>query len=116
MTEQNAIHCNGTIYVVKQGDTLYNIAKKYALNINVVMQNNPFLNVFDLKVGDEVCLPLKTTIPIENIRPYVVKSQQSVKDILENKQLTFEELAKYNQIVQQLSIPEGTILLIPDKS
>ena len=116
MRETNSIECNGTIYVVQQGDTMYKIAKKFRIDLNLLMQNNPYLNVFNLKPGDEMCLPLKKVPTIENIQPYVVKSQQRIVDILEENHISFQELAKYNKVINELRLPTGTILLIPNKN
>ncbi len=115
MNETKSIQCKGTIYVVQPGDTMYKIAKKYRINMETIMQNNPYLNVFNLKPGDEMCLPLKTSMPIENVHPYVVKSQQSLLDILKETGVTFEELAKLNRGVRQITLPAGTILILPNK-
>lgn len=116
MREIEPIGCNGTIYVIQQGDTMYKIAKKFRINLETLMQNNPYLNVFNLKPGDEMCLPLKKVAPIENVRPYVVKSQQSISDILKDTNSTFEELASKNKVLRDLTLPAGTILVIPEKT
>ena len=115
MREASSIECNGTIYVIQQGDTMYKIAKKFRINLETIMQNNPYLNVFNLKPGDEMCLPLKNMAPIENMRPYVVKSQQYISDILKETGTTFEELDSKNKVLRELTLPTGTILLIPSK-
>lgn len=116
MRETKPIGCDGTIYVIQQGDTMYKIAKKFRINMEAIMQNNPYLNVFNLKPGDEMCLPLKKVPSIEKVRPYVVKSQQSILEILKDTNTTFEDLAKNNKVLKELTLPAGTILLIPVKN
>ena len=116
MREEKVVQCNGTIYVVQEGDTMYKIAKKFRINLETIMQNNPYLNVFNLKIGDEVCLPLKNIQTIENRYPYVVKSHQTIWDILKEHQISFEDLAKGNTIVKELSLPAGTVLMIDKKN
>jgi len=116
MREEKSIQCNGTIYVVQEGDTMYKIAKKFRINLETIMQNNPYLNVFNLKIGDEVCLPLKKIPAIENRYPYVVKSHQTIWDILKEHQISFEDLAKGNTVVKELSLPAGTVLMIDKKN
>ena len=49
--------CFGTIHVVKQGDTLYNISRTYGVKVSSVMLANPYVNVYNLQVGDEICVP-----------------------------------------------------------
>ena len=112
MTDGKSIRCNGTIYVVEEGDTMYKIAKKFRINLDTIMQNNPYLNVFNLKIGDEVCLPLKNIQTIENRYPYVVKSHQTIWDILQEQKISFEDLAKENPVIREVTLPKGTVLMI----
>lgn len=115
MSERNGIQCKDTIYIVKPGDTMYKISKKYRINMELIMQNNPYLNVFNLQPGDEMCLPLKTVKPIENVQPYVVKSQQSLLEIARETNTTLEELAKENKVIRDIMIPAGTLLVLPKR-
>ena len=50
--------CSGMLHVVEKGDTLYKIAKKYGVPLSKVMYANPYVNVYNLQVGDEICVPM----------------------------------------------------------
>lgn len=45
---------NGIIYVVKQGDTLYSIARKYGITVDDLYRNNPGIKANELKPGNGI--------------------------------------------------------------
>ncbi len=47
----------GSIYIIKPGDTMYSIARRYGVNLNRLIEANQQLNPENLKVGDPVCIP-----------------------------------------------------------
>lgn len=105
--------CGGIIYKVESGDTLYSISRKYDLRVRELILANPFVNVYNLQVGDELCIPVMPTEPSGGARPYVVKKEDTVLSILEENKVTFEELARLNRSVAVLKLPAGTVILIP---
>lgn len=50
--------CHGMIHVVKQGDTLYKIARMHHVSVSELMYVNPYVNVYQLQPGDEICVPV----------------------------------------------------------
>ena len=50
--------CRGIIHVVEQGDTLYLLGKRYHVSVSGIMYANPYVNVYNLQVGDELCIPV----------------------------------------------------------
>ena len=105
--------CRGLLYKVESGDTLYSISRKYDLKVRDLMQANPFVNVYNLQVGEELCVPVAPGTPSGGARPYVVKREDTLLSILKQNRVTFEELARLNRSVAVLKIPAGTVLLIP---
>lgn len=114
MQDKNNL-CNGTIYIVESGDTIYKISKKFKIQVDDIMRNNPKMNIFNLQIGDSICLPLKDRKPIEKTYPYVVKLNQSLVQVLQDTDMTFEQLLKYNPVLGRIALLEGTILQIPRK-
>lgn len=49
---------NGIIHVVKKGDTLYKISRKYGVKLCDLMKDNPYVNIYNLQIGDEIYVPV----------------------------------------------------------
>ena len=52
------MRCRGVLHIVKNGDTLYKIAKKHGVPLSWVMYANPYVDVYNLQIGDEICVPM----------------------------------------------------------
>ena len=52
-------HCHGFLHIVKKGDTLYLLSRRYHVPLWAVLQANPYVNIYNLQVGDEICIPCK---------------------------------------------------------
>ena len=50
--------CHGLIQIVKEGDTMYKIAKMHHVSLWELMYENPYVNVYRLQPGDEICVPV----------------------------------------------------------
>ena len=54
----NAKTCRfGFIHVIEQGDTLYKLGKRYGVSVSALLFANPWVNVYNLQIGDELCIP-----------------------------------------------------------
>lgn len=114
--EQGERRCKGQLYKVEKGDTLYSISRRYDLRVRDLMRANPFVNVYQLQVGEELCIPVVLEDrPSDGVRPYLVKKEDTVLSILEENKVSFEELARLNRSVAVLKIPAGTLLLISER-
>ena len=77
--------CKGTVYVVKEKDSLYKIAKAHGVRVKDIMRQNPFVNVYNLQIGDELCVPGFTNVIEGAFIPYVVKKGEMFKFYAEEK-------------------------------
>lgn len=55
--------CIGFVHTVEQGDTLYLIGKKYQVKVSALMFANPYVDVYNLQPGDQLCIPKVQTNP-----------------------------------------------------
>lgn len=55
--------CRGIYHVIEQGDTLYNLGQRYHVSVSDIMRVNPYINVYNLKIGEELCIPVKGPQP-----------------------------------------------------
>lgn len=106
--------CLGKVYKVQKGDTLYSISRNYNLKVRDLMRANPYVNVYQLQIGEELCIPVvQNSRPEPGVRPYAVKRGDTVLSILKENEITFQELARLNRSAQVLRFPAGTVLLLP---
>ena len=50
-------NCHGFLHVVQTGDTLYLLSRRYQVPLWAVLNANPYVNIYNLQVGDEICIP-----------------------------------------------------------
>lgn len=62
--EERCRCCRGFVHVIEKGDTLYKLGKKYGVTVSALLFANPYINVYNLQIGDELCIP--------KIRPIVI--------------------------------------------
>ena len=55
--------CNGIVHTIKKGDTLYQLSRYYNVTINEIMRANANVNVYNLQVGDQICIPTRRPVP-----------------------------------------------------
>lgn len=104
--------CKGTVYVVKEKDSLYQIAKAYGIRVKDIMRENPFVNVYDLQIGDELCVPGISEVMEGAFVPHIVKKGETILGIANVHKTTVENLAKSNKKIREMTLPVGTVLLI----
>lgn len=106
----SASRCRGHVHVVEKGDTLYKIAKKYDVRLFDVMRLNPYVNVYNLQIGDEICVPVMS--PTEQ-SVYIVKDGETIGDVLERLRMDFDTLAELNPTLLEVPLLEGLTLKLP---
>lgn len=104
------VECRGYIHVVVAGDTLYKIARKYDVKLFDIMRLNPYVNVYNLQVGDEICIPTMASKPEKT---YIVNEGDTIAKVLKAFDVGFEDLARWNPTLMEIELPEGLILKMP---
>ena len=49
--------CIGFTHTIEKGDTLYLLGKKYKVRVSALIFANPYLYIYNLQVGDQICIP-----------------------------------------------------------
>lgn len=109
---ENYDHCNGVIHVVEKGDTLYKLSKHYKCNLCDIITANPYVNVYNMQEGEEICIPIEQEGSGDGKMHYTVK-----KEILLNLYscilvFTPQELFENNKNLYQVVLPEGLELVV----
>ena len=59
MMENMMKRCEGKEHIIKEGDTLYKISRMHNVSLEDLLKSNTLVNVYNLKVGDKICVPVK---------------------------------------------------------
>ena len=102
--------CRGYVHVVKSGDTLYKLARQYDVKLFDIMRLNPYVNVYNLQIGDEICIP---TAPARPEKTYAVNAGDTIKQVLKALDVDFDTLARYNPLLMDVELPEGLVVTLP---
>lgn len=101
-------------YIIKPGDTLYNISLQYNVTVKEILKINPFLNPYNLLVGQKICIPLDEKF-CPNGQVYTVKLEDTYLKIALKFDISYMELANSNNELDPYNIKPGQKLCIPYK-
>jgi LysM repeat protein len=85
-----------TMYTVKKGDTIYNIAAMYNIDPNTLLKLNGLNKDDYIYPGNEL------TIPNENVDVYITNENDTVVDVLNNLGVDIMTLARENNKIYVL--------------
>ena len=71
------------IHVVRSGDTVYNIARRYGVSPDTIINSNELTNPASLVVGQTIVIPAEQE-NLEQLKLMDLHSQISIKKPLEN--------------------------------
>jgi len=96
-----------SVYIVREGDTLSQIASMFNVTVNTIRWNN------DLK--GSVVQPGQTLVilPISGVRHTVAKGD-TLASISKKYKGDLEEIASYNGLEKGSSLALGTVIIVPD--
>lgn len=95
-----------SIYVVREGDTLSEIAQMFDVSVNTVMWANGISRSTALKVGEQLVI-----LPITSVR-HTVKKGDTVESIAKKYQADAGEIVQYNQLEGVLAL--GEVIIVPN--
>lgn len=111
--------CNGIRYIIRQGDTLYKISRTFQVPLALILRANPINDVYNLQVGDEICIPLVPQFlpppspgapnPFDNLMIYVVQDADTLEAILDRFGLDLEDFLRFNRGSGTMLMPGSTI-------
>lgn len=111
----NFTQYNCVTHVIKQGDTLYNLSREYNVPLPLLFKANPYVDVYNLQIGDELCIPILKKSITDNLTRYVVAEGESMEDILKRFGIKLSDLLQYND-VNNMTFGPGTVLYLPNSS
>jgi len=109
---ETASRCN-LIYVVKNGDSLYGIARKYGVTWESIATANNITSPYVISVGQRLTVPLPAGSATNCQFIYTVGSGDSLYSIARKYGVTWEAIASTNEIYHPFTISPGQCLIIP---
>lgn len=99
-------------YEVKQGDTLYSISRSYNVEINEIIMANPFINVYNLQIGDVIYLPCVPRRKYDHFTTYLIEEGDTLGAVIEKNNINLADLLEINDIYS-INLMPGTTLSVP---
>ncbi len=104
--------CNGIIYTIKKGDTLYSLSGRFKVPLARILRANPYIDIYNLQIGEQICIPKCPTCNPFYLMSYIIKADETLLDILNRFGIELEDLLKYNNLNGML-LQAGSKLQIP---
>lgn len=96
-----------SIYVVREGDTLSQIAEMFNVSVNTIKWGNN-LTSNTLKVGDTLVI-----LPVSGVKHTVVKGD-TLASVAKKYKGDIDEIVAYNNIKKEESLVVGSVVIVPD--
>lgn len=96
-----------SVYTVRQGDTLSEIAEMFGVSRNTIIWANDLRGV-TIKEGQELVI-----LPVSGVR-HVVKKGDTLKSIATKYQAELDDILAYNDLTTNSKILSGDIVIIPN--
>ncbi len=100
------------IYNIRQGDVLYNISRAYNVPIDLILRANPYVDIYNLQVGDELCIPVMNPATWNNAITYVYEDEESLQTVLDRYGVDLQDVLEFNNMDETMLTP-GTTIQIP---
>ena len=97
-----------SLYIVREGDTLSEIAQMFDVSINTIRWANDLSRASALRIGQTL-----TILPVTGIK-YSVKRGDTLASIAKELHGDADEIAQYNGLEEGSALAVGTELIIPD--
>lgn len=99
-------------YVIKQGDTLYKLSRQFNSSISAIMDANPLVNVYNLIVGETICIPV--SVPTDNFTyssNYQVQDGDTLGSVLDRNGVGLADFMQLNGMNEIELLPGSTLKL-----
>lgn len=110
--EQYKNSCHGKVHVIRQGDTLYQLSRQYDVKLFDIMRLNPYVNVYNLQIGDEICIPVAGKEASD--KTYWTHKGDTLEDLKKLFSVSPEDLVRANPSLGSLALPENMEIHIPE--
>lgn len=108
-TREDILQEDYTIYIVKNGDSLYSIAQNFGVSVEELLTLNR-LNSPELYIGEQLLIPTNG-IQIVGVVDYTIKTGDTLWRIANNCNVTVDDIVKLNNLDSTIIYPGQIIKL-----
>ena len=103
---------NGPIYIIQEGDTLYNVALRFNVSLDDLITANPSIDPNVLAAGQQVVIPgLEGVTGV--LQTEVVPFGDSLKSLSRRTRVSNSQLIKLNRLVSPTELYVGASMILP---
>ncbi|MCA9360933.1 M23 family metallopeptidase [Candidatus Kaiserbacteria bacterium] len=96
-----------SVYVVREGDALSQIAEMYGVTANTIMWANDLSSATSIRPGDTLII-----LPVAGVQ-HTVKSGETMASIVKKYEADLDEVLEYNHKTSEDDLVVGEVLIIP---
>jgi len=96
-----------SVYVVRDGDSLSQIAKMFNVSVNTIIWGND-LSGSTIRTGQTLAI-----LPISGVK-YTVKKGDTIKSVAKEFKGDLQEILDYNNLTEKTTLVVGEVIVIPD--
>jgi LysM repeat protein len=100
-------------YVIKAGDTLYSLSRRFNVPVKAIMDANPLVNIYNLIVDSVICIPVSGPgNEYTNYTTYLVEDGDTLGSVLDKNNMNLADFVTLNELKDIYLLP-GSTLKIP---
>lgn len=82
------------------------------MDINTIILANPFINIYNLQIGDVICLPCIPHNRFAHFTTYLIEDGDTLGSVIDKSDINLADLMEMNDIYS-ISLMPGTTLSVP---
>ncbi len=99
-------------YEIKQGDSLYSVSKRFHVNVEMILNANPMANLYNLQVGQIICIPVSMPHNYTHYTTYLVHEGDTLGSVLDEYDINMSDFMDFNDL-NNIELNPGSTLQIP---
>ena len=107
--------CEGTLYTIRAGDTLFSLAQRYNTTVDAIIRANPGIDPSNLRIGQVICIPSSTPgpVPCPGGTLYTIRAGDTLFALAQRYNTTVDAILRANPGIDPNNLRVGQVICIP---